>query len=83
MFDHDSDASKADKDKIDRILYNIQEKRGACLLNQQRVSEHPDRTSFAKFIRTAQHKLFNPGRPKNTGTFVIILFVALFNFCYI
>ncbi len=54
----------------------------ACvLLHHQRISEHPDRTNFAKFNRTtAQHK------PKNTaGTFVnkILFVVALYNVVYL
>ncbi len=65
--DPDSDLSQIDKEKIDEILYNIMKKRGNCHKGQPRDAEHPNRAAFSKFIRVAQHKIFNPDRPKITG----------------
>jgi hypothetical protein len=65
--DPESNLSQIDKGKINETLYNITQNRGICLLGQPRDSEHPYRAAFSKFIRVAQHKIFNPDRPKITG----------------
>lgn len=70
--DPDSASSAKDKRKIDEILTNMMTKRGICELGKNREPEHPDRASFSKFIRIAQHKIFNPDRPKVTGIYFII-----------
>jgi hypothetical protein len=63
--------SQQDKIKIDLILYNIITRGGPCKKGLPQVKEHPDRTKFRRFIRTAQFQLFNPDRPRKTGMFLI------------
>ncbi len=63
--------SQQDKIKIDLILYNIITRGGPCKKGLPQVKEHPDRTKFRRFIRTAQFQLLNPDRPRKTGMFLI------------
>jgi hypothetical protein len=69
--DPTSKAAKLDKLKIDLILHNIQSKKSGNSPGACRAPDHPDRTSFTTFVRTAQHKIFHPDRPKQTGIFLI------------
>ncbi len=78
--DPGSEFSRTDKSKIDQILHNIMQKRGICLLGQPREPEHPFRAAFSKFIRVAQHKIFNPDRPKITGMVFYFLFLEFGSF---
>jgi len=69
--DSASTEAKLDKLKIDLILHNIQSKKSGNSPGESRAPDHPDRTSFTTFVRTAQHKIFHPDRPKQTGIFLI------------
>ena len=65
----ENEESKQNTLKINIILYNLLTKAGDCKPGQAKIKEHEDRTTFNSFIRTAQYGLFNPNRPRRTGTF--------------
>jgi hypothetical protein len=74
----ENEESKQNTLKINIILYNLLTKAGDCKPGQAKIKEHEDRTTFNSFIRTAQYGLFNPNRPRRTGTFLKIplLFIS-------
>jgi hypothetical protein len=69
--DPTSREAELDKMKIDLTLYNIQSKKVGNTSGEKRAPDHEDRTSFTTFIRTAQHNIFHPDRPKLTGIFLL------------
>ncbi len=76
-YDPTSTFAEVDKKKIDWTIHNIQTRKSSNIPGKPRVPDHPQRTSFTNFIRTAQHNIFNPDRPKITGIYFIYFFKGL------
>jgi hypothetical protein len=74
-YDPTSTFAEVDKKQIDWTIHNIQTRKSSNIPGKPRVPDHPQRTCFTSFIRTAQHNIFNPDRPKITGIYFIYFFL--------